>query len=190
MRKAHNGLERYWRRIMAFAPATFTVRDVCGSRSEFREASRYMRRLEKGGYVRLAGRDGGANLWALERPSREAPRLGDDGKPVLMGQGYAHMWNAMRMLKGWWRTDELAGVASTSEVPVPASTAIYYVKHLRLAGYLDSKRDSATRRAMFKLRPTHNTGPKAPQILRSPRRVFDPNRGRILDAREAADARD
>lgn len=114
----------------------------------------------------------------LKRPSA-TPCINRDGSIGKQGRGQEQLWNAIRTLKAF-DARELAIAASTEDVSVGVETARTYVFHLENAGYLQVLRAGKGRTAsIWRLRPSMNTGPKPPKILRS-KMVYDANRNEIM----------
>ena len=151
-----------------------------------KQAEDYVRRLIRGGYVEVAGRQVGHNgacMYRLARRPHEAPRLRRDGKPARPS-GQRQIWNAIRRMKQFM-TVELAVTASTDECRVTPATAQTYVLRLAAAGYLAVKQPGKPGKpAIWRLRPSMDTGPRPPAVLRS-RLVYDHNRGAVMGLIEA-----
>lgn len=133
----------------------------------------FIRRLVKGGYleeVRQEPRPGHPRpIYRLLRDQPEAPKLRRDGSPAIdQGRGQDQMWRAMKMVERFTAPD-LVLLSSTADYRVTRETAKAYIKHLHLAGYLNR-----LAKGVYRLRPDRNTGPLAPQVMRTPF-VFDPN---------------
>lgn len=109
----------------------------------------------------------------------EAPRLRADGSPVTQGLRNERLWRTMRMLREF-SVDELKLGASTRTDTVSLSLASRYVTTLHDAGYLIVTRERGnTTPAIYRL--VRDTGPLPPQ-LQTVRRIFDPNKGRVMGA--------
>lgn len=97
------------------------------------------------------------------------------------------MWASMRALKTF-DARELALAATTEALPVSVSTAKQYLKFLAPAGYLALVREaipgSGGRLALYRLKPSMDTGPEAPKVLRT-LLVYDPNRDEVFGPAEA-----
>lgn len=188
-RPALRGIEHFWSVIRELDEAgPWTVREI-DLRSRVRDQSTiadFVRRLEaagmaaKTGEVRRASPHGrAAPLFRLigHKPAR-APRLRRDGTPGLQGRGQQQMWTVMRgpLARDGFTFNDLALWGSTDDVVVAKETAKKYVRHLASAGYLLQLRAGAARRpAIWRLKPSMNTGPRPPLILTA-RIVFDQNR--------------
>lgn len=144
----------------------------------------FVRRLARGGYIEhVETTEAGAKVYELRRDQPEAPRLKRDGSPAVdVGRGQEQMWRAMKML-GTFSVDDIAVHATTDDCRVTFETAKSYLKHLHRAGYLAVVRPGRAgrmaRRAVYRLIPSMNTGPLAPQIQRTDW-VWDPNRKQVM----------
>jgi hypothetical protein len=182
------GEAAFWRAICGFGEDTWTLSDVEDCCNAARQTVReYLIRLEKGGYIETVGEAPAtsAKLFRRVKTAAEAPRLHADGSPVTAGRGTAQMWRSMKMLKTF-DAHELSIAASTEDAMVSVATAADYTKHLHRAGYLalaapskPGHRPGTGKQARYRLLPSKNTGPKAPQIQRV-KRVFDPNLGKVM----------
>ena len=85
------------------------------------------------------------------------------------GRAQQHMWTAMRQL-GAFGVVELCASASTDDYVIRRGTATAFIGLLVKAGALIvvRKPNGAGRPGVWRLRPFHNTGPKAPVRLPSP----------------------
>lgn len=119
----------------------------------------------------------------LKRPST-APSLRRDGRELGLS-AQQRMWTAIRSMKRGFGASELAYAAGDTSGAVPTITTKRFVAHLVTAGYLTS--DGA---GFYRLKPSMNTGPAAPKILRT-HVVWDSNRNKVIgdavvDAEEVA----
>ncbi len=143
----------------------------------------YVRRLVAGGFVEAVGeraaKIGAPALYRIKKHSADAPRLRRDGS-VAPPSGQAQMWRAMRALRQFTYA-ELAYKASTDDLSIANVTAKTYVQRLADAGYLQmvAPANNAGGLAIWRLRRSMNTGPLAPQVLRT-RFIFDPNRKAVV----------
>ncbi|PTW61393.1 hypothetical protein C8N35_102102 [Breoghania corrubedonensis] len=187
------GHEHFWSVILDLTRAgeTFTLKDVasgCNDRTDS-SVTDYVRRLTVAGYLDTVGQtDEGRYskpIYKLIKRQAEAPRLRRDGTE-LPPPAQQLMWNTMRnLLKGGFCARELAQFASIDEVTVPLVTAKSYLKHLDSAGYLHCLEPGRGRHlARWRLKPSMNTGPKAPKILRT-QAVYDPNLNEIPGTADA-----
>ncbi|WP_321276952.1 hypothetical protein [Thiomicrorhabdus indica] len=108
------------------------------------------------------------------------PRVNHKGEPITQGKSRQQMWNTMR-INGQFNYRELATFASTEDHAVSERDAQDYVVHLHKAGYLMqiSEPNPNGKLAVYKLKPTHNTGPKPPLVQRT-KIVVDQNTRQIV----------
>lgn len=119
------------------------------------------------------------NVYRLVKAPAATPILNRDGSPGKQGQGQVQLWNAMRSLSSF-DAKELAIAASTADVPVQRTTALAYIKRLETASYLQVLRTGkAASPGIWRLKPSMNTGPKPPKILRT-KLVYDANLKKIM----------
>lgn len=171
---------------------TFTISDIDQRSNVARPTVQdFVRRLERGGYVRRTGlrpvgRGSPAKVYELVADQPEAPRLRRDGSPARdTGRGIEQMWRTAKML-GRFTCRELAVHAATEVAPVSVETAKAYCRHLARAGYLviaqpakAGHKPGTGQQAVYRLRPDMNTGPLPPQIQRTDW-VWDPNLKRVM----------
>lgn len=161
--------------------ATFTVADIA-ARSDGRRQENiddFVRRLARAGYASEAGwrqeKSRRYRLWRLDRRPTATPVLRRDGSSGRQGAGQLQMWTAMRQLADWTAV-ELAMAATTDACRVAARSALAYALRLEHAGYLAVlDRGGPGRPKRWRLKPSMNTGPQAPMILRT-KLVWDANR--------------
>jgi len=123
-----------------------------------------------------------AGSWRVVKRPTQLPHLTRNGRIVRSGQ--EAMWNAIRALRVF-TPSELAMASSTEERRVTTLTAKSYVARLFAAGYLALERAGNPKaQASYRLKPSMNTGPLAPKILRI-KAVFDPNREEVFGLGEA-----
>ena len=147
------------------------------NRTELSTVRKWLRTLVKAGF--LAEVDGGFTV--LKRPPT-LPHLSNHGS--IVPSRTDAMWAAMRALKVF-TPRELAIAASTEEAPVAEWTAKSYVAQLFAADYFVLVQKATPRRqAVYRLKPSMNTGPQAPRILRT-KLVYDPNRDQVMGEAEA-----
>lgn len=145
----------------------------------------YVHRLCAGGYVIVDecarnNRTGTpTKLYRIKNHSAETPRLRRDGSKAPPS-GQTQMWRAMRALRQF-TYGELGYKASTDELSITKNTAKTYVQRLADAGYLQmvAPANNAGGLAIWRLKPSMNSGPLAPQVLRT-RFIFDPNRKAVV----------
>jgi len=150
----------------------------------------FLGRLKKAGYIETVestygptAKNGRArrDIYRLVKRPAATPMLNRDGSVGQQGLGQLHMWNAMRAL-GPFSKHELSVSATTDDVGVSVETASRYARLLEEAGYLQVLRPGGPNvPRLWRLKPSMNTGPNAPKILRS-KLVYDPNRGEIVGA--------
>ncbi len=178
---ARAGNDLYWE-VIREAGANgrlFSRADVVGRFDAVSSADiyRFLKRLEKGRYLEIVTTN--PLVYRLRRRPKETPSLRADGSPIHHGRGQLHMWNAIRSL-GNFNALELMAAASTSECYVSHNTAKSYLQNLCRAGYLIVVDEGGPNKpATYRLKPSMNTGPKPPQILKT-KIVFDQNRQEIV----------
>lgn len=181
IRRPLRGFAHYWTvmKQLSSEHGEFTVADVEAQSNGGgpNDVWDYLKRLtlaglaEKTGAMREgAGPGARAVVWRLKRTHGPAPRLRRDGTEIPL-DGQQRLWIAMRSL-GVFSVAELA-YAATLDAPVPPNTAASYVRRLQAAGYLVRQGDC------YRLKPSMNTGPEAPKILRT-HTVWDPNRRALM----------
>lgn len=153
--------------------------------------SDYVYRLKNGGYLSVSQRTPRSNgicqyTYQLVRDiGIHAPRLRRDGTESTQGLGRTQMWRSMKMLKTFDARD-LSITSSNETTAVSEGEAKSYIQHLAHAGYLALVQAANTHGglARYTLKPSRNSGPRAPQIQRV-KRVYDPNWQRVVwDERE------
>ncbi|CAM5396807.1 hypothetical protein AFEL58S_01970 [Afipia felis] len=148
----------------------------------------FVNRLVKGKIAEIVGTgkklENGTceNLYRLLKRPAATPSLRRDGTH-LSTPAQQRLWTAIRTLRKF-TLDELAYAAGDSTGPVSELTTRRYVVHLS-SEYLISEGDRR-----YRLKPSMNTGPAAPKILRT-HVVWDSNRNKpmgadIVDAEEVA----
>ncbi|MFT4275564.1 MAG: hypothetical protein QM576_04320 [Rhodopseudomonas sp.] len=181
------GQEAIWQIIRALdKKGPWSIADIDGetSSAHFDTLVEFVRRLRAGGYVDLVGTrpvKGGTpmNLYRVVINQSEAPRLRRDGSKAPPS-GQQQMWRAMRNLRHGFSYRDLVRVASTDELTITEISAKTYLHRLADAGLLQMLQPCKKGRhngspAVWRLKPSANTGPLAPQVLRT-HFVFDPNR--------------
>lgn len=184
-----SGRDTIWRTIRRLRTFTLpTLERECGVVRSTIES--YLQGLVKAGYLSRSERQRGANAsgvvvfqaatYELTRDCGvDAPRVTRQGTPVTQGIGREALWTAIRGLRDFDYA-ELRAVASTAQHQVATEEARDYIKHLAQAGYLRVTRPSQPGTpARYRLIPTRNTGPKAPQIQRI-QQVYDANENRVV----------
>lgn len=167
---------------------TFTISDIDGRCNTHRQTIRdFVKRLEKGEFIRAVGNvEHDAVQYELVKDQPEAPRLRRDGSPARdMGRGQDQMWRAIKML-GEFTARDIAIHATTDDVQVRLNAAASYLKHLHRAGYLKvtqagkpGHKPGSGHMATYRLIPGMNTGPMAPQVMRT-EWVWDQNRNQAM----------
>ncbi|WP_413206751.1 hypothetical protein [Rhodospirillum sp. A1_3_36] len=181
-----HGREDFWR-IMR-ERKNFSLADLYGASHAPRDSIRaYVHSLVLAGFLKVEAEPSGSDprMYKLLRDQPSAPRVRRDGSiAVDQGLGRDCLWRTMKML-GDFNYRELAIQASTSEIKVQPSAVKIYVGHLHRAGYLalvspaHSGAGEWARIARYRLLPSMNTGPLAPQI-RQTKWVWDQNRRRPM----------
>jgi hypothetical protein len=148
----------------------------------------YVKKLLRAGFVAALDQAGRPQqtLYRLVKDQPEAPSLNYDGSPAKeVGLGRAQMWRAMKMIQTF-DSRSLALYATTEDCKVTTEAAHQYISALKRAGYLveisAAQRGGSARmrkRATFRLIPTMNTGPLAPQVSRT-YWVWDQNRHQVM----------
>lgn len=183
------GHDHYWGVIRDLGKdgGTFTVKDVVGATTAHHATvDDFIRRLQRAGIIMSAGLQGEGH-WAqkqfrLVESPRETPSLRRDGKPGDYGRSRQNMWNIIRgpQGRGGIAGDDLAMLSATEEVPVAINSAKEFLQRLAKAGYLSVVQKSAHHRlTRYRLKPSMNTGPLAPKLLRA-RIVYDPNNRTVV----------
>ncbi|MBO0346014.1 hypothetical protein J0X15_12340 [Roseibium sp. CAU 1637] len=151
----------------------------------------FLRRLKKAGYIETVDTIEGTyglethkgkirrEVYRLLRRPSATPILNQDGTAGVLGLGQLNMWTAMRSLPQFTK-QELAVTSSTDDVLVTVKSAQSYAGLLEKTGYLQVLRPGGAAVArIWRLKPSMNTGPDAPKILKS-KMVYDPNRREIM----------
>lgn len=188
----YRGHDHYWSviRDLGKNDSHFTVREVA-LRSNDRDdysISDFVKRLAKADYIEVVDtekvpidRGGYCTQYVyrlLKRPSA-TPIINRDGSHGTQGLRNQQMWNAMRLLPQFDK-HELGVAATIPETEVSSVTAGSYAKRLAAAGYLQILRPGgANLTRIWRLKPSMNTGPRAPKILAT-KVVWDQNRSEIV----------
>lgn len=183
------GHDHYWDVIRKLGKdvGTFTVKDVVGATTAHHATvDDFMKRLQRAGIIAAAGTVGEGH-WAqkqfrLVETPRETPSLRRDGTPGDYGRARQNMWNIIRGPQGrdGIAGDELAMFAATDEIPVAVPSAKEFLQRLAKAGYLTVAQKAAHHRlTRYRLKPSMNSGPLAPKLLRA-RIVYDPNNRTVV----------
>lgn len=176
------GHEHYWSvaRGLDKANGSFTSRDImAGSNGATISVVRdFLKRLLKAGYAETFSDELPAKYRLLKRP-QHLPPIRRDGTVGQQGLGQIYMWTAIRALKTF-TAPELAIAASTDIYTVGVLTAFSYTRLLGGAGYfVVIENGGPNKPTIWRLKPSMNTGPKAPKVLRA-KVVFDPNLNEII----------
>lgn len=175
------GHEGFWQIIREFdKKGPWSVPMIDGASIADNSSVRdYVFRLMRAGIAETAGTrpaKGNVNspekLYRLVRKPAKAPMLRRDGTE-LDTPVQQRMWNAIRALKQF-TVRELAFAAGGIGGAIKATTVQSYVQNLKRVGYL-----SSPSHASYRLKPSMNTGPNAPKILRV-HVVFDANRNEVI----------
>jgi len=181
------GNDHYWSviRDLGKNKAKFTMQQLamrCDDASVDR-AAEFVRRLVRAGIAEVVsgdepGRKRTRVYRLLKRPA-PTPCLNRDGTPGKQGRVQDQIWVAMRSLQSF-DISELTIASSTDEIVMKRETVEGYVHHLSGAGYLQVLRKGrGATQAIWRLKPSMDTGPRAPKILRS-KMVYDSNRKEIM----------
>ena len=203
--KGLRGPEHYWPLMRKAGSAGFTVRDVagCSNGPTFSTVKGYIKRLRDMGAVEVAGDAEGrkakrATLYRVKVETIKAPVVRRPEYTGKRGQVQELIWQTMRDGVSY-DLRKLAVEASTDACEVSYSAVRTYVGFLVHAGIVvvdaPMTRSVPGRRpgavgGVYRLRPSANTGPKPPKVIR--RQVWDANTetfvGEALPARAATRA--
>ncbi|UGA45981.1 hypothetical protein HU230_0008060 [Bradyrhizobium quebecense] len=162
------GQEGYWQIIcqLADTKGDFTINDVDDQSNVGRgDIQVYVWSLSKAGFLDIV-RAGKANrastVFRLVKRQRIAPRVRRDGS-IIPATAQENLWTAIRTLKSFGLR-ELAFAATTEDVRPTYEGTKRYVMRLTDAGYLVITSPSGgPKGATWRLKPSMNTGPKAPE---------------------------
>lgn len=186
------GQEHFWRciRVLGRDGNAFSASALRAMSDEPRieTVTTYLRRLTTAGLLRVEGTARNATtrkherLYVLVREQDEPPVLTKDGglAPRQTSAQQA-MWNVMRGPLGrqGFTFADLVAWGSTEDVSIKEWTAKSFIQALSAAGYLlQLDPGGPRRRAVWRLRPAMNSGPKPPMILVA-KLVYDQNRGKV-----------
>ena len=153
----------------------------------------HLQGLVKAGYVvkttipRATGFD--KHLYRLANDvGVDAPMIGNDGKPLVVGIKNANMWRTMRMLKQFSYVDVEAH-ASTREHPIATGSVRDYIHMLYISGYLRMVKEPENKGKHRGRTPAvyvlvQDTGAKAPMVQKL-KTVYDPNLHKVMYQEEA-----
>lgn len=179
------GHDHYWKVMRELTEVdrrkAFTARDVDGKCRDniLRDVKLFLKLLVDAGIAKRIYPDsvGEPKHYRLNARPIETPVLSRSGK-TTSGQAQQNMWNTMCYgLKAGFKIRDLLIMASTDEVPLTSQTVSSYVKTLNKAGMFAVKGKGVA--TTYRLKPSCNTGPKAPKILRS-KLVYDANTETIV----------
>jgi hypothetical protein len=183
------GHDHYWDLIRNLGKGgeVFTLVDVVGASNAHKATiGDFVKRLVRAGILETAGARG-EGRWSqkafrlLESP-RETPSLRRDGEKGDYGRSRQQMWNVIRgpQARDGIAGDELAMLAATDDVSVALPSAKEFLQRLEKAGYLTVIQKAANNRlTRYRLKPSMNSGPLAPKLLRA-RIIYDPNNRTIV----------
>jgi len=189
-RPVRRGHDYYWKVIRDLTEIhsrdVFTISEILDkcTRMKRPDVNCFLRLLVKAGIAeKVEHQDPDARLYfRLKTRPIATPVLSRSGK-TTSGQGQTNMWNTMcHLLKSGFSVRELCIHAATADVPITHSTAKSYVVALNRAGMLIVRGKGVA--TSYRLKPSANTGPKAPKILRS-KMVYDANTETIVGDVEA-----
>lgn len=169
----------YWRIMRALNAAyghfhSRTVVDIVGDRHR-KGIERYLTFLlaERVVRIRPDSRETGARAYELLRDGEAPPERRTTGG---LGTRQQLLWTAMRTLKQF-SAAELAVAASTDDIVIPRETAASYISDLVKAGYLATIGPATQKPTVpfYRLLASHNSGPRAPIVLRGEAAAYDLN---------------
>lgn len=173
------GPEQFWAamRELTKSHGGFTWREIYIRSNEVgRDAARrYVVACAKAGHIRQIDMRSREKVYVVTRQTSKAPLIVmRDGDPGARGLHRQHIWTAMRTLSVF-TAREIAAAASTDDVRVNVKTVERYIHQLRVAGLISYMKNEGKRGAStYRLKPSANSGPKAPRILEA-RFVYDAN---------------
>lgn len=188
----YRGQDHYWRVMRALDAGDgreFTVSQIRSVTDDTGTAPirAFVQRLVQSGVAEVAssqasllGRD--ERVYRLLKRPEETPIVSRDGQIVRPTTGQQQMWNVMRGPTGrrGFTPQDLVTFGSTDDVAVTLATAKTYIQNLARAGYLLQVAEGGPARfAVWRLKPSRNTGPRPPMILRA-KLVFDQNRHAVM----------
>lgn len=189
------GHDHYWKVIRELGAdgAEFSITDVVKETAGHKDSvGDFVRRLtrtepaiaEAVGWRQVRNPAWKPGSWVKARTYRllltphETPSLRRNGEAGRYGRVRQHMWNILRgpQARSGIAADELVMLAETAEFPILLGTAKEYLQKLEAAGYLVVDQAAARNRlTRYRLRPSMNSGPRAPKLLKT-EVVYDPNR--------------
>ncbi len=142
--------------------------------------SGYLRQLHAAGVLDRVSSPPDAAAYRLVKDQAQPPSLAKNGQPA--GSAQQAMWNVMRGPVGrqGFCANDLVTYGSTDVTPVSLNTAKTYIQRLAAAGYLTViRKGQPGQQAIYRLKPSMNTGPLPPKVLRS-HIVWDANREAVI----------
>jgi len=172
-----SGWDEFWKLIKkADTKGSWQLSDIADRTDAHERSVRdYIDRLERAGFIRRIQSDALLNKrpsYRLVRKPTDAPSIRRDGTVVTKLTIQQRLWNAMRSLKQF-NAKELAFAAADEKGPAPIAMTEKYLLTLERAGYFVDLGGG------YRLKPSMNTGPKAPAFFRA-HGVFDVNSGVLL----------
>ncbi len=191
------GQAHYWKvmRALQAEHGEITIADIdAASNADRCDIRKFVAGLVEAGYVehvcsvaRQASGDP-AKIYRIVRDQVECPRLSKSGK---QGTSQRNVWNVLRgpLGRDGINARDLAAFASTDSNPIAMETARAYLKMLAQAGYLAClAKGGPGKLAVWRLKPSMNTGPLPPMILRA-KLVYDQNAGKVMGESMAEEER-
>ena len=186
------GFEDFWRLMVASQKLRgfFTTAGIVAETNVQRQSvEHYVARLVKAGIavgeIHALDDKGFAreNVYRLLKTPKAAPRVNDEGE-IVASTAQERLWTAMRTLTTFGTRDLC--FAARVDKPVKPKTAQRYINELVRAGYLAVQYPNGLRRpAVYRLKPSMNSGPLPPSILVT-EQVWDRNRLEIVGASRTA----
>lgn len=173
------GQDHFWKVMRAIQAEglPITAREVALRSNEGKRSNipAFLRGLVRAGFVEKTA----PGAYLIVRPQARTPRLSRDGRQMSRQQD---MWNVMRgpLAREGFTARDLRAWGSTDEAPIALETAKAFISRLSAAGYLTEVAPGrAFQLSVWRLRPSMNTGPLPPRILRT-RVVWDQNRNALM----------
>jgi len=186
------GQEHFWRciRVLGRDGNAFSASGLRAMTDEPRieTVTTYLRRLTSAGVLRIEGVAFNAanrrheRCYVLVRDQETPPAITKEGRlAARQTSAQQAMWNVMRgpMARQGFTFADLVAWGSTETVAIGEWTAKSFIQALNRAGYLLQLDPGGPRKkALWRLRPAMNTGPKPPMLMTA-KLVYDQNRGRV-----------
>ncbi len=182
-----HGEDGYWALIRKLDDAgPWSVPDIERETCDDRKCvSRYVRKLVKAGIAAIVSAEVRHNRplakrYRLARSPKPTPRFRADGTAIVSNRQEC-LWRAMRALRSGFTVRELAFAAALPTQTIAEGVARTYVELLADAGYLVLLKEREGRNGLrvWRLKPSMNTGPLSPTILRM-QAVFDRNLRQVM----------